>query len=216
MGGRGRAALAMAAQLVLLAICSNASASVACPADMTQPTLDTANDAAMALVCDLNVMRSQNGLKPLRWDWRLWSGAQGMADDMAARHYASHTTPEGKGIADRIQPTGYIPPQPTWFLAENLGWGTNVLSTPLAIVLGWMDSPAHRENALDPQLEDIGVGIQDGAITEGGDEGTIFVADFGTRGTSADTPHPVVGTHATVGGTHAPVGGTVRTKWTHR
>src|SRR3954447_13964110 len=120
MGLRGRAALAAAAQLVLLAFCSNASASQACPADSIRPTLDTAYDAAMAVACDVNVMRSQNGLKPLHWDWRLWSGAQGLADDMAARHYASHVTPEGKGVADRIQPTGYIPSEATWFLAENL------------------------------------------------------------------------------------------------
>src|SRR4051794_3106652 len=209
MRARRRAALGVAAQLMLLAICSNASASQACPADLTQPTLDAAYDSATAVVCDINVMRSQNGLKPLSWSSELWAGAQGLADDMAARHYASHTTPDGKTLAERIEPTGYIPSTPTWFLAENLGWGTNVLSTPLALVLGWMDSPAHRENVLDPQLEDIGVGMQEGAITDGGDVGTIFVADFGTRGTPTAAPHPVVGTHSTVGGT-------VRSQWTHR
>jgi uncharacterized protein YkwD len=187
MGVRRAAALAAAAQLVLLAICSNASASVACPADLTQPTVDNAPEAATALACDINVMRTQRGLRPLRWDWRLWTGAQRQADDMAARHYASHVTPEGLGVADRMVPTGYIPARASWSLAENLGWGTSYFSTPLAIVYAWMDSDHHRENVLDPQLEDIGVGMQIGSISEGGQSGAIFVADFGTRGKPVDT-----------------------------
>ena len=187
MGVRRTAVVALATQLVLLALCSNASASAACPADLTQPTMASAYDATAAIVCDINVYRAQNGLRPLRWDWRLWSAAQGQASDMAARHYASHFTPEGKGLTERVQPTGYIPNGLTWYLAENLGWGTNYLSTPLAIVLGWLDSPEHRENILDPQFRDIGVGMNVGAISENGESGIIYVADFGMRATPVDT-----------------------------
>jgi uncharacterized protein YkwD len=172
----------VAAQLVLLALCVNASASPVCPSDEAIPTLQTAYDTAMSLVCDINAARTDHGLKPVRWDWRLWAAAQRLANDMAARHYASHVTPEGKTLADRVQPTGYIPSTPTWLLAENLGWGTSVLSTPLSMTIGWLQSPAHRENVMDPQLEDIGVGIQEGAISDDGQVGTIYVADFGMRG----------------------------------
>jgi uncharacterized protein YkwD len=176
-------AACVAVQLVLLALCANASASPACPTDELKPTLENAYDTAMSVVCDINAARTDHGLKPLRWDWRLWVAAQRMANDMAARRYASHVTPEGQTLANRVAPTGYIPPTPTWLLAENLGWGTSVLSTPLSIVIGWIQSPEHRENMLDPQLEDIGVGIQEGAISENGQVGTIYVADFGMRGT---------------------------------
>src|SRR4051812_21148032 len=139
MGVRRLAAVAAASQLVLLAICSSASASGACPTDTIRPATDNGYDAAMAVVCDVNVMRTEHGLPPLHWDWRLWSGAQMLAADMAARHYAAHFTPEGVGMEGRMEPTGYIPQTGTdWQLAENLGWGTDVLSTPLAIVLGWM------------------------------------------------------------------------------
>lgn len=184
MGVRRLAALAAVAQLVLLATCSNAAASAACPTDLRPPVLESSYDAAMALVCDVNVMRARHSLRPLRWDWRLWSGAQTLASDMAARHYASHVTPEGLGVADRLQPTGYMRRHRGWFVAENLAWGTSSLSTPLAVVLGWMDSDLHRKNLLDPMLRDIGVGTAQGAITIGGESGSIFVADFGTRGDS--------------------------------
>jgi uncharacterized protein YkwD len=185
MGVRKLAAIA-AAHLVLLAFCTTASASVACPTDLVQPTTANADDAAFALLCDMNQLRQENGLKPLRWDWRLWYGAQQHATDMATRHYLSHFTLEGRGITDRIEPTGYIPDDPTWLLAENLGFGTQMLSSPLAIALGWMNSPPHRENLLDPEMRDAGVGIAEGPMTEGGPSGLIYVVDFGTRG-SADS-----------------------------
>jgi uncharacterized protein YkwD len=151
--------------------------------------MDDAYGAAMSIVCDINIARTQHGVRPLRWDWRLWSAAQRQANDMAARHYAAHVTPDGRDLRDRIEPTGYIPAgaSANWLVGENLGWGTGVLSTPLAIVVGWLDSPGHRENMLDPQFQDIGVGINSGAITKNGQSGVIYAAEFGTRGAPADT-----------------------------
>lgn len=187
------AAFGAAAQLVLLAFCANASASDACPTDTNRPTLATASDAAMAIVCDINQVRAQQGLPTLNPDTRLWSAAQWMANDMAARHYAAHVTPDGVDLAGRVDPTGYIPTSDApWSLAENLGWGTNTLSTPQATVAGWMNSAPHRANILDPDLQDIGVGIAQGAITIGGDSGMIYVADFGMRGApgTATAPAP--------------------------
>src|SRR4051794_23418431 len=175
-------AACVAAQMVLLALATGASASPACPADDALPTPDNAYDTAMSVVCDINAVRADNGLRPLQWDWRLETAAQRMADDMAARHYIAHVTPDGTTLADRIDATGYIPSSPTWVLAENLGWGTSVLSTPFAITVGWMNSTEHRENILDPALEDIGIGVQMGAISDGGQDGAIYVADFGSRG----------------------------------
>lgn len=183
MGVRRLAVAALAAQLALLAFGSNALASDPCPTDTAQPALATAYDTAMAVVCDLNTVRAQYGLRPLTWDWRLWSAAQGQANDMATRHYASHVTPDGKGLRDRIEPTGYIPtgPNVNWLVGENLGWGTGVLSTPNSIVVGWMNSPEHRRNVLEPQFEDIGIGINIGSIGKHGDTGVIYAAEFGMR-----------------------------------
>jgi uncharacterized protein YkwD len=188
MGVRCRFAAVAAAHLVVLAVCANAYASPPCPGDDVQPTSATSYDSAMALVCDMNQLRAQNGLRPLKWDWRLWTAAQKHAADMAAQTYFSHVSMDGRTLEDRVRPTGYIPKTPTWILSENLGFGTNVLSTPSSIAEGWMDSPAHRENLLDQEVRDVGVGLAQGDVLP--DEflsGTIFVADFGTRG-AATTP----------------------------
>jgi uncharacterized protein YkwD len=165
----------------LFSFCSTAAASSACPADLDRPSPDTVATAGEALVCDINVARADNGLRPLRSDPRLAAGAQWMAADMAAHHYFAHRSSDGRTLADRIAPTGYLPAAPTWLLSENLGWGSGVLSSPLAVVLGWMDSPGHRENMLDPALTDIGIGIAPGPADVGG---MVYVADFGTRGES--------------------------------
>jgi uncharacterized protein YkwD len=187
MGVR-RLAAAAAVPLVLLALSASASASAACPGDVVAPTSDTARDAALAVVCDLNVIRAEHGLRPLRSDWRLSNGAQRMAADMASHQYFSHVTPDGRRLVDRIAPTGYTRATSV-LLAENLGWGSNELSSPLEIVLGWMDSPAHRRNVLDPALRDVGVGVVEGAVSEGGPSGMIYVADFGSRATARTSVH---------------------------
>ncbi len=170
---------------MLFSFCSTAAASSACPADLDRPTIDTAETAGEALICDINVARADNGLPPLRSDSRLAAGAQWMAADMVANRYFAHQSSDGRTLAERIAPTGYLPSAPTWLLSENLGWGSGVLSTPLAIVLGWMDSPGHRENLLDPALTDIGIGMAPGSADIGG---MVYVADFGTRG---ESPRPV-------------------------
>lgn len=182
---------AVAAALVMLPACSanakphvNAKAnraSVACPSDMAEPATDTAADVAFTLLCDMNALRAQNGVRPLRWDWRLWAAAQRHAGDMAARRYISHVSLDGRALADRVLPTGYIPKNPDWMIGENLGFGTSTLSTPLATAFGWMNSPPHRENLLEPMFRDVGIGIAFGPISDGGQTGAIYVADFGMR-----------------------------------
>jgi uncharacterized protein YkwD len=190
MGVRSRFAAAFAAILILLAVSANASATVACPGDEVAPTAATAYDSVMTLMCDVNALRARNGLRPLSWDWRLWDGAQNHATDMATRHYFAHVSPEGHGLADRISPTGYIPIGAGWTLSENLGFGTNMLSSPLAISVGWMNSEVHRENMLDPDVDNVGIGLGFGPIADGGSPGIIYVADFGHREEPVVAPRP--------------------------
>jgi uncharacterized protein YkwD len=178
MGYRDSAATA-AVLCMLLAFCGSASASDACPADQTIATAATAPAAVAALTCDINLARAQAGLQPLNWDWRLWDAAQRMAGDMSTRQYFSHVTPEGLQLSDRVAPTGYATNDGPWQLAENIGWGTGVLSTPASMTSSWLDSPEHRRNMLDPDLEDIGIGAAAGAPMSGGGGGMIYVADFG-------------------------------------
>jgi uncharacterized protein YkwD len=189
MGAHRLAALGAAVQLVLLWLCGSASASADCPNDRLQPSAASADAAAAALACELNAVRADSGLRSLRWNGRLAAAAQSLADDMAARHYASHVTPEGVGVAGRVRETGYFSAATRWSVAENLAWATNELSTPLSTASGWMASAGHRNNILDAGLDDVGIGVAQGAVEAGGQKGTIYVADFGSREAAAVTVH---------------------------
>ena len=163
--------------------CQGAFASDACPGDDQVPTMDTAQQAAAALVCDLNELRAQRALPPLSWNGRLWSAAQGMADDMAQQHFISHETPDGRDLFDRVKPTGYTARSDDWLLLENLGWASGQAATPNAIAGGWMSSQGHRLNIMDPDIRELGIGISQGS--PGGDhgDGIFYAVDFGARHT---------------------------------
>ena len=185
MGERYVAVLAAIFCMVFLVSASPAAASAQCPNDQEIPTSAPGPTAAAALLCDMNVLRQREGLQPLRWNWNLWAAAQGMATDIARMEFFAHVTPDGRNLADRVGPTGYIKPAMTEMLAENLAWGRNLRATPLATAFGWLASPEHRENLLDPALKEVGIGIALGAPSKDRADGVIYVADFGDPGVPA-------------------------------
>ena len=63
-------------------------------------------------------------------------------------------------------------------LGENLAWGSHNLATPRSIVRGWMKSPGHRANMLQPQFRHIGIGIVRAAPT-GANNAATYAAEFG-------------------------------------
>ena len=150
-----------------------------CPGDEDVPTMAGAPQAVAALVCDINVVRANNKLPALRWDWRLWWVAHRRADDMARTQTFSHV----RDLADRALAAGYVLGE-GGALFENLGWARGRDSTPLALTLGWLRSERHRINILDRRVTDIGIGVAEGSAAPGGPTGLFFVAEFGNTGTA--------------------------------
>jgi uncharacterized protein YkwD len=156
-----------------------------CPGDDTMP--DDSNLAQLndAILCLVNGERADNGLPALNHSAQLDQSSQGMCQLMVTEHFFSHETPEGKNVVDRIQPTGYIPKSGDWVVGENLAWGNGGLSTPQAIVNGWMNSPGHKANILAPDYKDIGLAACMGAPLTTVSGGTVYVNNFGAK-TGAD------------------------------
>lgn len=132
-------------------------------------------DGAASLVHSLtNAERAAAGVPPLARDAALDGIAQAHADDMAARGYFSHDTPEGAGPSDRAAASGYSCKKPsgmyTWTgIGENIHYAGGSYMYTEGVAAGavdwWMDSPGHRENILDGRYDRLGVGI---AIGGGG------------------------------------------------
>jgi uncharacterized protein YkwD len=94
---------------------------------------------------------------PVTVDPRLTAAAQGHSDDMAARNYFSHTTPEGVTFDQRIIAAGYPSPG-----AENIAKGQR---SAQQVMNSWMQSEGHRRNIENCRLTTIGVGLNSTAWT---------------------------------------------------
>ena len=103
------------------------------------------------LLHEVNMHRALNGAGPLRLNKRLSAAAQKYAEDMAKRDFFDHRSPDGRGYQERITSEGY----PWRAIAENLGAG---LSSPKSTTDAWMTSPGHRENMLNREYNDAGIG----------------------------------------------------------
>ncbi len=110
-----------------------------------------------------NQQRTQQGLSPLSLNLTLNDVAEKHSQDMATRNYFSHQGLDGSQPWDRMRADGYNYSR----AAENIAFGQ---PTPQDVVTAWMNSPGHRQNILDPNLKDIGVGYSNGYWTQ----------DFGT------------------------------------
>jgi uncharacterized protein YkwD len=81
----------------------------------------------------------------------LTRSARGHSQDMALRGYFDHRSPEGHGPMHRAQAAGF----PGGFVGENIAAGHR---TPREVVQGWMDSPGHCLNVMEPRYRFLGVG----------------------------------------------------------
>jgi len=151
-----------------------------CTRTAAMPARSNLRAVSSAILCLLNAERAAKGVPPLRSNRELRKASQSMAKLMVRQHFFAHDTPDGRGVLDRIKPTGYV--RGNWVLGENLAWGSGALATPRAIVNGWMHSPPHRANILYSKFRDIGIGLRLGAPGTDLSGGTTYVTDFGRHG----------------------------------
>ncbi len=77
--------------------------------------------------------------------------------DMVENDYFAHEDLDGGEPWDRAEDAGYS----NWTaVGENIAFG---YTTPEEVMEGWMNSPGHCENILDPEYHELGVGYVGGA-----------------------------------------------------
>jgi uncharacterized protein YkwD len=133
--------------------------------------------AKRVTLCLLNRERRAHGLRPLRSNSKLARAARSHARDMVAQRYFSHDSRNGASFSARIKRTGWTRARRSYTMGENIGWGGGALSTPRAMVRGWMNSAGHKANILAREFRFIGIGIADGAPNGG--SGATYATDFG-------------------------------------
>lgn len=98
----------------------------------------------------LNQARAQNGRGAVACSSGALQVARSHGQDMCARHYFSHTSPEGAGLADRLHQANVSFKS----AAENIGKG---FSTAQGVINSWMGSASHRQVMLDASWTKAGI-----------------------------------------------------------
>lgn len=133
------------------------------------------------LVDETNTNRANAAIAPLTANPLLEKAAKLKADDMAAKGYFAHTSPDG------ITP---------WFWFEASGYEFSAAGENLAVNFfdskdvaeAWMNSPSHRANILNHKFTEIGVATANGMYK--GKEAVFVVQLFG-RPLSASRQAPL-------------------------
>lgn len=111
------------------------------------------------LIDEVNDAREEHDAAALAINAAMMRAAREHAAELASRHELDHasTRPGRETFADRLGAAG----APEWTLA-----GENLISLPFvatdvadAAVRGWMESPSHRSEMLEPTYTDTGVGV---------------------------------------------------------
>jgi uncharacterized protein YkwD len=138
-------------------------------------------DGTSGIVCRVNAERAAHDLQPLRAAPALNRAAREHAQDMVARGFFAHITPEGEGVSDRARAAGYLRGRARWWVGECLAWGTGTRGTPDGIVQAWMDSPPHRRLVLSARARQLGIGLADGAPQPAAADGVTVALELGGR-----------------------------------
>jgi uncharacterized protein YkwD len=177
--GRWRLPRGLLALAVSLGLCVAAS-----PVAANAETRATAlHPLERSVLTEMNGLRRQHGLAPLRFSSALGGAARQHSTEMANRGYFRHESASGEAFSRRIARFYPMGARRYWSVGENLLWSSVELNAAAALEL-WLNSPRHREIMLNPRWLEVGVGAvyaHSAPGVYGGRDVTIVTADFGVR-----------------------------------
>jgi uncharacterized protein YkwD len=134
------------------------------PASAQAPTLAT---RALKLVNEVRARGTRCGERsfapapPVRLSDTLGGVALGHASDMARHNYFEHEDLAGRSPADRVRAVGYQEK----LVGENIAYGPKSADEA---VQGWLHSPSHCENIMDPRFAEMGIAYAPGQSSRRG------------------------------------------------
>ena len=171
--------LALAIALTLLSVFAAGAGATAKPVS----TLAAADQLEGQVLIELNRIRRQHGLTPVRLSRPLSMAADTHSRAMGTYGFFEHESRDGSEFWKRVQrfysPDGYQ----SWSVGENLLWSSGDLSAAAALKL-WMNSPGHRKNILTARWREIGLSalqVRAAPGVYGGRDVVIITTDFGVR-----------------------------------
>ena len=120
---------------------------------------------------EVNRVRRARHLLPLELYEGLLPVARDYSRRMAEEHFFSHNDPDGRTVRERVGEVDI-----KWrMVGENLAYSNGYINPVAASLHGWMGSPGHRANILDPdyRLTAIGAWIDS--------DGTVYFTEIFLR-----------------------------------
>ncbi|MCY1182408.1 uncharacterized protein, YkwD family [compost metagenome] len=108
---------------------------------------------------------------PLTWNATLAGAAQEHTRAMANQNFFDHKDRDGRTPGDRAELAGYS----AQLTGENIAAG---LDSASKVVEGWLASPGHCANLMNPQFRELGAAY---AVDPKSDAGIYWTAMFGAQ-----------------------------------
>ena len=120
-----------------------------------------AGTTLLTVLDEINALRREHGVKPVRLEPRLVIEARSHADDMARLGYFDTRTPKGEKFESRVRGAGY--PYRRIFVQLAFGY-----PSPLGVVAHWSSAADTRRFLVDPNFADVGLGYAARPEADGG------------------------------------------------
>ena len=138
----------------------------------------------------INQERANANLAPLTFNGDLNEASEDHSSWMLDTDTFSHTGQGGSSAGDRIVAAGYQL-EGNWTWGENIGWQSERGAPGLEddvedIHQSLMNSPGHRANILNPDFEEIGIGIEQGDFENF--DSVMVTQNFGATDVVSDDP----------------------------
>ncbi|MBN2119304.1 MAG: hypothetical protein JW730_22220 [Anaerolineales bacterium] len=127
----------------------------------------TSSSYANEITSLINNARLQNGLPALAVNVRLSAAAQGHSIDMACHGVISHTGSDGSSVHQRVAAAGYSASR-----SSEIIYGSGYPQTAFD---WWMNDQIHRDEILNPNVTEMGVGY---AYVSDTAHGGYYTVDF--------------------------------------
>jgi uncharacterized protein YkwD len=126
------------------------------------------------MLCLINFARRRAGLGSLRASSVLSLAASFKARDIVKCRQFAHTAC-GRDAHAVVNEAGY--PPVSW--GENLYLGPGAFGAPRPALDGWLNSPHHRENLLDPLWTEQGIAVRQAKHFQYGSDSAVWASEFG-------------------------------------
>ena len=146
----------------------------------------------------INAERAKVGAAPLRLELNLNQAAEDHSEWMLATDIFSHTGVGGSSPTERMRAADFDL-SGSWRTAENIAvqserGSSGIMDDVADLHRSLMNSPGHRANILNPDLDYIGIGIELGNFDYGSGEwrSVIVTQKFGSTSGSVDLDHGAI------------------------